>query len=122
MAACSGGSPHRRNSMANLKDGSDLYGFQMSHIESSEPPREMEPCPFCGNEKLTVDCLSKYNVRTTKSIPVELKVKCDGCGAEVTFSPTVSTYMADGVFYDAAPEYNPFEHWNARAGKKEEPK
>lgn len=105
--------------MANLKDGSDHYGFQMSHIESNEPPREMKPCPFCGNDKLTVDCLSKYNVRTMKSIPVELNVKCGRCGAEITFSPTVNTFMADGVFYDSVPEYNPFDHWNARAGEKE---
>lgn len=101
-----------------MKDGSN-YGFQMSHIESNEPPREMKPCPFCGNDKLTVDCLSKYNVRTAKSIPVELNVKCGRCGAEITFSPTVNTFMADGVFYDSVPEYNPFEHWNARAGEKE---
>ena len=106
--------------MANLKDGSDLYGFQMSHMESNEPQREMKPCPFCGNENITVDCLSKYNVHTMKSIPVELNVKCGRCGAEVTFSPTVSTYMADGVVYDIVPEYNPLGHWNARAGKKEE--
>ena len=46
---------------------------------------------------------------------VELRVKCNKCGAEITFAPNVSEIWVANMIVDRRPEYDPLEHWNARA-------
>ena len=68
----------------------------------------MEPCPFCGNDQLDVRC--SYEV-----IMVELNVKCGKCGAKITFNPNVSELWVANMLVERRPEFDPLEHWNARA-------
>ena len=68
----------------------------------------MEPCPFCGNDNLS----ARFSCEV---IMVKLRVKCNKCGAEITFAPNVSEIWVANMIVDRRPEYDPLEHWNARA-------
>ena len=80
----------------------------------------MKPCPFCGSENIKVDFSARYGVSTPDPEAYRLEVKCNKCKAEVTFAPGMIEFWAGNMLAEYKPEFDPFEHWNARAGEKED--
>ena len=75
----------------------------------------VKPCPFCGSDNLTIMCSSTYGVKTPDPEAYKLNVRCNSCHADVTFAPNMSIVWAENIMVECAPEFDPFEHWNARA-------
>ena len=79
----------------------------------------VKPCPFCGSDDLRISYSYSYGVKTPNPEAYKLNIRCNRCEADVTFAPDIYTMWADGLIVDCGPEFDPFDHWNARAQEKQ---